>query len=131
MAAPPTTSRERAAERLARLVDEEARAVGRDLDQHSVRHAEVDRAEVGAVLHRRRTETHLGEPLEPPRLPGVVGGAESDMVGENKPLRAVDVALGTLARMWPRMFAFNFLVVAERAEELEDIYDRTAASADL
>jgi glycosyltransferase involved in cell wall biosynthesis len=50
-----------------------------------------------------------------------------DMVGESTPLRAADATAGTLARLWPRMFAFSFLVVAEKADELEDIYERTLA----
>ena len=49
----------------------------------------------------------------------------TDMVGESWPLRATDSTSGTLARIWPRMFAFNFLVVAQKADELEDIYART------
>ena len=32
--------------------------------------------------------------------------------------------------LWPRMFAFNFLVVAQKEDELVDIYERTEASAD-
>jgi 2-polyprenyl-3-methyl-5-hydroxy-6-metoxy-1,4-benzoquinol methylase len=51
-----------------------------------------------------------------------------DMVGETRALRASDNASSTLARWWPRMFAFNFLVVAQKDEELEDIYDRTVRS---
>ena len=48
-----------------------------------------------------------------------------DMVGERPTLRAVDATSGTLARLWPRLFAFSFLVVAQKAEELEDVYERT------
>jgi SAM-dependent methyltransferase len=48
-----------------------------------------------------------------------------DMVGESQALRTVDATSGLLARLWPRLFAFSFLVVAEKAEELEDIYART------
>lgn len=51
-----------------------------------------------------------------------------DMVGASRPLRLVDSASGTLARIWPRLFAFSFLVVAQKAEELEDLYARTLAS---
>jgi glycosyltransferase involved in cell wall biosynthesis len=51
-----------------------------------------------------------------------------DMVGETGRLRAADSVSGVLARRWPRMFAFNFLVVAQKDDELEDIYARTAAS---
>jgi glycosyltransferase involved in cell wall biosynthesis len=50
-----------------------------------------------------------------------------DMVGESGVLRAADTTSGRLARIWPRLFAFSFLVVAEKAEELEDIYARTLA----
>lgn len=48
-----------------------------------------------------------------------------DMVGTNTALRAADVTSGRLARLWPRVFAFSFLIVAEKADELEDIYART------
>ena len=52
-----------------------------------------------------------------------------DMIGTSGTLSALDAASARLARLWPRMFAFNFLVVAQKAEELDDIYARTAASA--
>jgi glycosyltransferase involved in cell wall biosynthesis len=48
-----------------------------------------------------------------------------DMVGESAVLRIVDTVAGLLARLWPRLFAFSFLIVAEKADELEDIYART------
>jgi glycosyltransferase involved in cell wall biosynthesis len=51
-----------------------------------------------------------------------------DMVGESTKLRALDTTSGALARVWPRMFAFNFLVVARKADELDEIYERTRAS---
>jgi 2-polyprenyl-3-methyl-5-hydroxy-6-metoxy-1,4-benzoquinol methylase len=51
-----------------------------------------------------------------------------DMVGQSRVLRTGDAASGTLARWWPRLFAFNFLIVAEKEEELDDVYQRTAAS---
>jgi len=50
-----------------------------------------------------------------------------DMVGASTPLRTVDTAAGVLARLWPRLFAFSFLIVAEKADELEDVYARTLA----
>jgi SAM-dependent methyltransferase len=50
-----------------------------------------------------------------------------DMVGESTTLRAADTTSGLLARLWPRLFAFSFLIVAEKADELEDIYARTVA----
>jgi glycosyltransferase involved in cell wall biosynthesis len=52
-----------------------------------------------------------------------------DMVGKSLILRTTDTASGVLARWWPRMFAFNFLVVAQKEDELTDIYERTEASA--
>jgi len=48
-----------------------------------------------------------------------------DMVGTSPLLRSVDSVGARLARAWPRLFAFSFLIVAEKAEELEDIYART------
>jgi glycosyltransferase involved in cell wall biosynthesis len=51
-----------------------------------------------------------------------------DMVGETGALRRIDTVSGALARVWPRLFAFSFLVVAQKEEELDDIYERTAAS---
>jgi len=48
-----------------------------------------------------------------------------DMLGASVSLRAADSTSGVLARLWPRLFAFSFLIVAEKAEELEDIYART------
>ena len=50
-----------------------------------------------------------------------------DMVGASTMLRATDTTSGLLARLWPRLFAFSFLIVAEKADELEDIYARTVA----
>jgi glycosyltransferase involved in cell wall biosynthesis len=51
-----------------------------------------------------------------------------DMVGGGRVLAALDATSGRLARRWARMFAFNFLVVAERDYELDDVYERTASS---
>jgi len=48
-----------------------------------------------------------------------------DMVGASRALRTADTTAGVLARLWPRLFAFSFLIVAEKADELEDIYART------
>jgi glycosyltransferase involved in cell wall biosynthesis len=50
-----------------------------------------------------------------------------DMVGASPTLRAADATSGLLARLWPRLFAFSFLIVAVKADELEDIYARTLA----
>jgi 2-polyprenyl-3-methyl-5-hydroxy-6-metoxy-1,4-benzoquinol methylase len=54
-----------------------------------------------------------------------------DMIGGHGVLGAADTSSGLLARWWPRLFAFNFLVVAQKEEELDDIYERTAASSAL
>jgi glycosyltransferase involved in cell wall biosynthesis len=48
-----------------------------------------------------------------------------DMVGEGHILGAADFGSGVLARLWPRLFAFSFLVVAEKQDELAEIYART------
>jgi len=50
-----------------------------------------------------------------------------DMIGESRSLSAADRISGALARVWPRLFAFSFLVVAQKADELEDVYRRTLA----
>ena len=52
-----------------------------------------------------------------------------DMVGRSPLLNAADSTSAKLARVWPRMFAFNFLVVAQKADELDDIYERTTGAA--
>jgi 2-polyprenyl-3-methyl-5-hydroxy-6-metoxy-1,4-benzoquinol methylase len=51
-----------------------------------------------------------------------------DMIGQGRILQLADSALAALARWWTRMFAFSFLVVAVREEDLDDIYARTMAS---
>jgi 2-polyprenyl-3-methyl-5-hydroxy-6-metoxy-1,4-benzoquinol methylase len=51
-----------------------------------------------------------------------------DMIGKRPVLRAADIASGRLARWWPHLFAFSFLIVAEKEEELDDIYQRTLES---
>jgi len=53
-----------------------------------------------------------------------------DMIGASRALRAADASSGMLARLAPRLFAFSFLIVAEKADELEDIYARTLAPPD-
>src|SRR5260221_9606859 len=77
----PRRQRQALPERRARLVDEEPRPVRRDLDQDAVRHPEVHRVEVLTVLHRRRAQPHLCEPLEPRLLLRVVLRAPRDVVG--------------------------------------------------
>jgi hypothetical protein len=51
------------------------------------------------------------------------------MVGQGPVLSRLDTASAALGRVWPRLFAFNFLIVAQKDEELADIYERTAASS--
>ena len=52
-----------------------------------------------------------------------------DMVGQSLWWRAVDRVAGWLARVWPRLFAYQMLVVATRLDDIEDILQRTVASA--
>ena len=69
------------AERLDRLVDGEAGDVGGDLEQHAAGLAEVDRAEVVAVLLLGRMHAVLAHELLRHRgLLGIVGGAERDVM---------------------------------------------------
>lgn len=51
-----------------------------------------------------------------------------DVVGSGAALCAADTASAALARLWPRLFGFNFLIIAQKEEELDAIYERTAAS---
>jgi glycosyltransferase involved in cell wall biosynthesis len=53
----------------------------------------------------------------------------ADMVGRGKLLLALDALSAALARWWPSLFAYSFLVVGRRTDDLEDIYERTATSA--
>lgn len=53
-----------------------------------------------------------------------------DMVGASPALRAADSVSGLLARLSPRLFAFSFLIVAEKADDLEDVYARTLSRRD-
>jgi hypothetical protein len=59
------------------------------------------------------------------------GAPIRDMVGESRVLRATDSTSGALAKWWPRLFAFSFLIVAEKQEELDDIYQRTTETSGL
>lgn len=53
----------------------------------------------------------------------------ADLVGQGSLLGVIDHISGWLARTWPSLFAYSFLVVARRLDALEDIYERTANSA--
>jgi hypothetical protein len=57
------------------------------------------------------------------------GPSICDMVEEGRVLRNADAASAAFARCRPQMFAFNVLIVARRADESDDIYEGTAASA--
>ena len=48
-----------------------------------------------------------------------------DLISTRWPFAAIASVLAWLARVWPRLFAYNFLVVAERLPALEEVYDRT------
>src|SRR5947207_13731102 len=48
-----------------------------------------------------------------------------DMVGDKQILGRADGSSGVLASLWPRLFAFSFLVVAQKAAECDEIYRRT------
>src|SRR6266581_1857820 len=76
----PGRQAQHASQLLRRLVDGEARTVGRDLEQHPARLAVVDRLEVPAVDHGRDVAAG-GDQLLTPRLLCVgVGGSPRDVV---------------------------------------------------
>ena len=68
------------AELVERLVDGEARAVGRDLEEHAGRLAVVDGLEIGAVDDRADLQAVLEEDVAGGDLGGVVADAEGDVV---------------------------------------------------
>jgi len=45
-----------------------------------------------------------------------------DGISDRFPWSWIDSLLGWLARVWPRMFAFNFLVLARRKPSLDEVY---------
>ena len=53
-----------------------------------------------------------------------------DEISDRFPWSWIDWLLGWLARVWPRMFAFNFVVVARRKPSLEEVYAGTFADGD-
>src|SRR3954465_9323855 len=78
-----------------RLVDGEAGDVGRDLEQHAAGLAEVERAEVVAVLLVGRADAMVLGELAPHReLRLVVGSAERDVVHRTGALRAAEELAG-------------------------------------
>jgi len=52
-----------------------------------------------------------------------------DMVGDNFILRFIDSFLSSMAGIWPSVFAYNFLVTAERMDDLNDIYENTFSTS--
>jgi glycosyltransferase involved in cell wall biosynthesis len=53
-----------------------------------------------------------------------------DMVGKSALLRLIDGVAGALARLWPSLFGYQFLVEATRLDDVDSLLDRTLASAD-
>lgn len=51
-----------------------------------------------------------------------------DLISDRWPYSTIDGVLSTLARIWPRLFAYNFAVVATRNETLSEVLDATRAS---
>ena len=48
-----------------------------------------------------------------------------DMIGTSWPLRMIDAVAGGLARLWPSMFAYQFLVEATRLDDVDTLLERT------
>ncbi len=51
----------------------------------------------------------------------------ADMVGDSWPLRVLDRIASVFARWWPGLFAYEILLVAQRMDDLEEIYTATTA----
>ena len=51
-----------------------------------------------------------------------------DMVGKSTALRMIDSVGGALARIWPSLFGYQFLVEATRLDDVDSLLDRTIAS---
>nr|HMQ21137.1 bifunctional glycosyltransferase/class I SAM-dependent methyltransferase [Planctomycetota bacterium] len=68
-----------------------------------------------------------GEGFVVDRLVGF-GPPIRDMVGQGLVLGALDSVLSWLARLWPSVFAYQFLVEARAKDSLDDILSRTVAS---
>ena len=50
-----------------------------------------------------------------------------DMIGNGFILSAIDALSSCLAGLWPSLFAFNFLITAEKLDDLEAIYSMTVS----
>jgi len=80
---------ERLAERRQRFVDGKARNIGRDLEQDMARLAEIDGAEVVAVLLLGRADAVVvGELFDHRRLRHVIGRAKGDVMDRTRALPA-------------------------------------------
>jgi glycosyltransferase involved in cell wall biosynthesis len=51
-----------------------------------------------------------------------------DMVGRGGLLGPIDAIAGALARLWPSLFGYQFLVEATRLDDVDSLLDRTIAS---
>jgi glycosyltransferase involved in cell wall biosynthesis len=69
-----------------------------------------------------------GEGFRVERVQGF-GPPVRDMVGKSRLLRLVDAVAGGLARSWPSLFGYQFLVEATRLDDVDSLLDRTIASA--
>ena len=65
-----------------------------------------------------------GEGFEVLRVRGF-GPPISDMVGTSAILRLLDSVASFLARVWPSLFGYQFLVEARRLDDVESILDST------
>jgi 2-polyprenyl-3-methyl-5-hydroxy-6-metoxy-1,4-benzoquinol methylase len=53
-----------------------------------------------------------------------------DMVGSSRLLGLLDSVAGGLARLWPRLLGYQFIVEATRLDDVDSLLDRTIASDD-
>src|SRR5437763_6642616 len=88
----PGRQLERGAQRLARLVEREARLVGRDLENHAARLAEIHRAEILPLDLVRRCEAELTEAVCHLALVRIARRAERDVMQRADAERAVRLA---------------------------------------
>ena len=54
----------------------------------------------------------------------------TDMIGSGILMRWCEALHSLLSRWWPRMFAFNFAVIATRLDSVEDVFQRTVGEAE-
>jgi len=53
-----------------------------------------------------------------------------DMVGDSRMLRFLDWVAGVMARFWPGLFAYQFMVEATRLDDVDTLLDRTLEGPD-